>query len=172
MDEGLCIARAQAGDRDAFVKLVEAYQTPVYNLTYRMLGSAAEAEDAAQETFLRAWCDLASFKPGRKFASWLLAIAAHYCIDQLRARRATVALDDLSEVLAWPESATLSDEAHDVQTMLQTLSPQARLAITLRYWHDLTYAEIASALDTSEANAKVLVHRARQALAERFVHSQ
>ena len=80
------IEQALQGDRKAFGYLVRAYERPVYNLTYRMLGDPAEAEDAAQETFLRAYTKLATYQPGRKFVNWLLSIASHHCIDRLRRR--------------------------------------------------------------------------------------
>src|SRR2546423_1352450 len=75
------------GDRAAYSRLVEVYQVPVFNLAYRMLGDAHEAEDAAQETFLRAYTHLNSYQPDRKFSSWLLSITSHYCIDRLRRQR-------------------------------------------------------------------------------------
>ena len=81
------LERARAGDDVAFCRLVQAYQVPVYNLAYRMLGNAAEAEDAAQETFLRAYQHLHRYDQKRPFATWLLSIAAHYCIDRLRRRK-------------------------------------------------------------------------------------
>ena len=71
------VREALAGDQEAFARLVENYQAAVYNLAYRMLGNAGDAEDAAQETFLRAYSRLRSYDPARKFSSWLLAIAAH-----------------------------------------------------------------------------------------------
>jgi len=74
------------GDENAFAQLVEAYQTPVYNLCYRMLGDETSAEDAAQETFWRAFRNLQRYDPKRSFITWLLSIAAHYCIDQQRKR--------------------------------------------------------------------------------------
>ena len=74
-EEKAWIQRALAGDQEGFACLVEAYQTAVYNLAYRMLGNAAEAEDAAQETFLKAYSRLKTYDSGRKFSSWLLAIA-------------------------------------------------------------------------------------------------
>ena len=76
-DEKLWIARARQGDDEAFAQLVEAYQRPVFNICYRMLGEPAEAEDAAQETFIRAYTRIESYDPKRKFSSWLLAIASH-----------------------------------------------------------------------------------------------
>jgi len=87
LEEQLLIARAQQGDHTAFAQLVEQYQRPVYNLAYRMLGNAQDAEDAAQETFLRVYKQFKRYDRRQKFAPWLLAIAAHYCIDRLRRRR-------------------------------------------------------------------------------------
>jgi len=85
---------AQHRDEDAFVHLVEIYQTPVYNLCYRMLGSAVEAEDASQETFWRAYQAIDRYDPNRSFITWLLSIAAHHCIDLQRKRQLpTIDLD-------------------------------------------------------------------------------
>ena len=72
------VQRARAGDHSAFSSLVETYQTPVYNLAYRLLGNRLEAEDAAQEAFIRAYTRLHTYDPSRKFSSWLLAITSHY----------------------------------------------------------------------------------------------
>jgi len=78
------ITKALHGDDDAFSMLVETYQNPVYNLCYRMLGENTAAEDAAQETFWRAYQNLKFYDPQRSFATWLLSIAAHHCIDLQR----------------------------------------------------------------------------------------
>src|SRR5215210_6371969 len=86
-EERAWIGRALAGDQTAFAALVERYQGAVYNLCYRMLGSPGEAEDAAQDVFLRAWTKLHTFQQDRRFSTWLLAIASHWCIDLLRRRR-------------------------------------------------------------------------------------
>ena len=82
--EPVWIARAQKGSAEAFTHLVEAYQTPVYNLCSRMLGDAYEAEDAAQETFLRAYQNLKRYDDQRSFSTWLLSIAAHDLLCRLR----------------------------------------------------------------------------------------
>ena len=86
-DETALVAQAQQGSEEAFTQLVEAYQSHVYNLCYRMLGEAQAAEDASQETFLRAFQHLHRYDHARPFATWLLSIAAHYCIDRLRRRK-------------------------------------------------------------------------------------
>ena len=93
--EQIWLDQARAGDKVAFGQLVEAYMRPVFNLTYRMLGNPQEAEDAAQETFLRAYSRLEQYDPSQKFSTWLFSIANHHCIDRLRKRRARfVSIDD------------------------------------------------------------------------------
>ena len=85
--EALWITKALDGDDSAFGQLVEKYQRPVFSLCYRMLGNSKAAEDAAQESFIRAYNHLKRYDPNRSFATWLLSIASHYCIDQMRKRR-------------------------------------------------------------------------------------
>jgi RNA polymerase sigma-70 factor (ECF subfamily) len=169
------IQQARAGDQTAFGRLVVAYQTPVYNLAYRMLGNRAEAEDAAQEAFLRAYTHLRSYDPERPFSSWLLSIASHYCIDRLRRRRiAWLPLEDevatsghLTSESPNPEAAMSQQEREQqIQQMLKTLSPTDRAAITLRYWYDCSYEEIAEMLNLTVSAVKSRLHRARHALAE------
>ena len=82
------VLKIMAGDTAAFVTLVERYKRPVYSLAYRLLGNPTDAEDAAQETFVRAYTRLSSYQLGSKFGSWLLSITSHWCIDFLRRRRA------------------------------------------------------------------------------------
>ena len=86
-DELIWVIQAQQGSDEAFTRLVEEHQTHVYNLCYRMLGEPEAAEDAAQESFLRAYQNLHRYDQNRPFATWLLSIAAHYCIDRLRRRK-------------------------------------------------------------------------------------
>lgn len=164
---------AQKGDSTAFMHLVDAYQRPVYNLCFRMLGDAAEAEDAAQETFLRSYTKLHTYQHDRKFSSWLLSIASHYCIDRLRRRRyQLVSWDDLPP-WRWfpatdpqPEQAALTHEQHDaIRDLLDTLPEDYRAAVILRYWHEMSYEEIAESLDTTISAIKSRLFRARQMMA-------
>jgi RNA polymerase sigma-70 factor (ECF subfamily) len=174
-DETLWVKCARQGDEGAFSQLVEAYQRPVFNLCYRMLGDAAEAEDAAQETFIRAYTRLASYDPNRKFSSWILAIASHYCIDRLRQRRmALVAWDDLpagnwlSDTQAKPEEVVLDREIQrQVRELLNDLPPDYKAVVTLRYWHELSYEEIAETLHTTVPAIKSRLFRARQMMVSR-----
>ncbi len=161
------------GDQNVFAVLVERYKDAVQNLAYRMLGNATEAEDVTQEAFVRAYTQLATYKPAHKFSTWLLSIASHLSIDQLRRRRfLALPLEDVP-FLEWivdsgvsPEQAALRGEQHDeVQTYLQRLPGKYRAVIVLRYWHDFSYDEIAAALNLTPALVKARLHRARELLA-------
>jgi RNA polymerase sigma-70 factor (ECF subfamily) len=171
------IHRAKQGDDDAFTRLVEVYQVPVYNLCYRMLGNPVEAEDAAQETFLRAYRGLSRYDPERRFVTWLLSIASHHCIDRLRRRRYPIqSLDELlpsqqkSDDKPGPEAAlTAKEEREGVREMLGHLGDLDRAALILRYWYDLSYEDIAQSLSTSVSAVKSRLHRARRQLAEQWV---
>ena len=121
------IELARAGDRRAFCHLVETYQTSLYNLCYRMLGNPHDAEEAAQETFLRAYTRLASYDPARPFKAWLYSIANHYCIDRLRRRRLIwLSLDDepVLDSAAWRNPAPTPEETsirHEREDEIQAL---------------------------------------------------
>ena len=88
--EAQWIAEARSDDKEAFSKLVEKYQRPVYSVCYRMLGTPTGAEDAAQEAFIRAYKALDRYDPKRSFATWILSIASNYSIDQLRKKKVTI----------------------------------------------------------------------------------
>ncbi len=160
------------GDSQAFTQLVEAYQRPVYNLCYRMLGAPQDAEDAAQETFLRAYLNIRRYDPTRPFSTWLLSIAAHYCIDQVRKRRPVVSIEELP-VPDLPEPApglesllTRKQEQERVQKLLKVLDPVDRAAVVMYYWYDYSYDEICQSLNLSMSAVKSRLHRARRLMAE------
>jgi RNA polymerase sigma-70 factor (ECF subfamily) len=174
-DEQAWVTQAQNGSEEAFNQLVETYQTPVYNLCYRMLGESELAEDAAQETFFKAYRNLGRYDRARSFATWLLSIAAHHCIDMLRRRRyISVSIDDdenhaeLPDIHAPdPEAETTRREEQDrVQTMLKSLDAIDRAAVVMRYWNDCSEVEIAHALSLTVPAVKSRLHRARRALAK------
>lgn len=173
--QALWVAQALRGDQRAFAHLVDLYQAAVYNLCYRMLGSAPEAEDAAQETFVRVYRHLHKYDPQQKFSSWILAVASHYCIDRLRRRRIkwlsldnVLALRPVATDAALPEETILQHESRaEVRDLLQSLPADYRLVIVLRYWYDLSYVEIAQVVDSSESAIKSRLHRARKMLAKR-----
>jgi RNA polymerase sigma-70 factor, ECF subfamily len=165
--------KAIQGDQDAFANIVETFQRPVFNLCYRMLGEAQEAEDAAQETFWRAYQNLRRYDQARPFPTWLLSIAAHYCIDQQRKRRFnTLALDilpdeDVPDSAPSPEKVfNQLDEKGQLQKLLIKLGPQDRAAIILRYWYDFSEEEIARTLSLTVSAVKSRLFRARKELAQ------
>ena len=174
-DEKAWIIQAQQGDEDSFTSLVEAYQTPVFNLCYRMLGEQEAAEDAAQETFLKVFQNLTRYDHERSFATWLLSIAAHHCIDKLRRRRfSSISIDEDEEGQTElpdknapePEMEMVKRQEKDyLQRMLQSLDPTDRAAIVMRYWQDCSEIEIAESLKLTVPAVKSRLHRARRALA-------
>lgn len=178
-DEMKWLRLAQEGDAQAFSRLVEMYAKPVHNLCYRMLGNSEDAEDAAQEAFLRAFKAIKRYDPQRKFASWLLSIAANYCIDQhRRSRLQFISLEDspeadLGDKAAGPAARMLQRETQDeLQSLLAGLEPRDRAAIILYYWHELPYEEIAEQLSMSQSALKSRLHRARRTLASGWQQSQ
>ena len=174
------ILHARRGDEDAFANLVEAYQVPVYNLCCRMLGDPVQAEDAAQETFLKAYRGMKRYDPKRPFATWLLSIASHHCIDRLRRRR--IPAISLSEMLPsqqkpddspGPEAVlAISEHQQAVWGMLEQLGNRDRVVIVLRYWDELSYEEIAQTLSTSVSSVKSRLHRARRQLARYWMEQE
>ncbi|HET8628251.1 MAG TPA: sigma-70 family RNA polymerase sigma factor [Thermomicrobiales bacterium] len=179
--DDLLVARILDGDRDAFAALVERYRRPVYGLAYRMLGNATDAEDAAQETFVRAYTRLASYRPNGRFGAWLLAIAAHWCVDALRARRRrgpAVALgagpagDRLVCPADGPEEVALRRASGDeMRALLAQLPPSYQVVLTLRYYHDLSYVELAAALGEPLSTVRMRLFRARAGL-QRLVEGE
>jgi RNA polymerase sigma-70 factor (ECF subfamily) len=167
------IAQVKAGDRVAFSQIVEKYQQPVYNICYHMLKNTEEAEDAAQEVFLRVYSKLDTYDDQRQFSTWLFSIASHYCMDRWKRRRFQfVSWDDLQHCLSeretiQPEKVFLEAEAsQEVHDLLQTLRPDYRLIIILKYWHTMSYEEIAKTLDTTVSTIKSKLFRARKMLAK------
>lgn len=175
-DEAVWLEEARNGNKQAFGKLIQAYQSPVFNLAYRMLGNADEAEQAAQEAFIRAWTRLDSYDPGFKFSTWLLSITSNYCIDQIRKRRAQLLSIEgplpahpalMSESSESPEAQVVSRERDkNIQILLQTLPPDYRQAVILRYWNEMSYDEIAEVMETTVSAIKSRLFRARRQLAE------
>jgi RNA polymerase sigma-70 factor (ECF subfamily) len=171
---------ARRGEAAAFALLVQHYQTAVFNLAYRMLGNEADAEDAAQETFLRAYTHMESYEPERRFASWLLGIAANYCIDRLRRTRiGGPSLDDeffqdtLASEATQPDEAAEQRDAQDgTQRLLAGLPPDYRAVIALKYWNDLSLEEIALAMGVTSGAVKVKLYRARRAMARAIARSE
>lgn len=174
------IEKARHGDEEAFTMLVDTYQTPVFNLCYRMLGQSAAAEDASQETFWRAWQKIKSYDPQRPFGTWLLSIAAHYCIDQQRKQKVTLfELDEYPDFdlgdpgVPNPETEVItSDEDERLHSLINQLNPPDRAAVILKYWYGCSEEEISQMLTLTVSAVKSRLHRARRQLAEAVIKNQ
>jgi RNA polymerase sigma-70 factor (ECF subfamily) len=177
--EAFWIEKALQGNDEAFGNLVEKYQKPVFSLCYRMLGNSNDAEDAAQEGFIRAYRYLKKYDPNRSFATWLLSIASHYCIDRMRKRRlSTVSTDVLPAEIVQDKNAPIPErefrtkEKEDlIQNLMKDLKPIDRAAVILRYWHEYSEQEIAESLDLTVSAVKSRLYRSRRALAEAWLSS-
>lgn len=179
VNESEWLTKAQRGDAQAFTCLLEAYQRPVFNLCYRMLGNAQDAEDAAQETFLRAYQSLKRYDNSRPFSTWLLSIAAHYCIDQIRKRRVQIVsveelpVPDLPEPSPGMESnLSKKEEQQRIKAVIEVLDATDRAAVVMYYWYDFSYEEICQALSLSMGALKSRLHRARHVMADEWLKSQ
>jgi len=178
LSEQELVARARAGDQDAFEQLVLANQNKVYSLALRMAGDREEAADLAQEAFLKAWQGLHSFQGDSSFATWVYRLATNVCIDFLRRQKRrrevepAVSLDD--EEAGWAEPADLSQDpqrqlerseaAQAVARGLEALPDHHRQVLVMRELSGLSYQEIGDALDLDMGTVKSRIARARLSL--------
>lgn len=155
---------AQRGDRTAFSSLVRRHQRAVYGLCYRLVGTADEARDVAQEAFVRAWERLSTFDASLEFGPWVLRIAHNAAIDRLRRRQRVVLLEtpDPGQAEADPSGAL------DLERAIAELPPKHRAAVTLVYVQGWPVREAAAILDAPEGTVLTWLHRARKALRERL----
>jgi RNA polymerase sigma-70 factor (ECF subfamily) len=169
------VERARRGDGDAFGELVLAHQRLAFRTAYLVLGSAAEAEDAAQVAFVKAWRALGRFRRGAPFRPWLLAIVANEARNRVRAagRRASLAerfaaaASVSGDAAPSPELALEHGERHrELLAALGRLPDEQRLAIGLRYLLDLSEADVAAALGVRPGTVKSRLSRALERLRE------
>lgn len=167
------LRRVQLGDSEAFGALYERFRGDVVRLCARLLADPAEAEDALSEVFLRVREALASYDTSRAFRPWLLSVAAHHCIDRLRRRAlegrlfrsADLETTGLAAEGASPLRATLGqEERRGLSRALDRLDARYRAPLVLRYYAELSYAEIAEALAIETGQVGVLLHRAKDRL--------
>jgi len=169
-DEELMLATAR-GDLSAFGQLVSRHQTSAWNAAYRFLGNAADAEDVAQEAFLRILDSAHRYRPTAGFRTYLYRIVSRLCFDVARRRRVRQhqPLPDLAANGPSPEGVALLDErAAIVREALDGLPPAQKMAVILRYYEDLGYREMAAVLNATEKGAERLLARARANLEDRL----
>jgi RNA polymerase sigma-70 factor (ECF subfamily) len=176
------IQRAKSGDRDAFAELVDLYKDKVYHVSYRMLGNQQEAEDVAQETFLRVYANLDNYDPQYKFSTWIYRIASNLSIDILRKRKKNLSIDAeitgaegvdwhdrLADTSKGPEEEVLIDELQEeVQDAIMGLNPKYRAVMLLRYIEDLSLQEISEVVQLPISTIKTRIHRGREALRKKL----
>jgi RNA polymerase sigma-70 factor (ECF subfamily) len=168
------IRRAQAGEADAFAGLVAEHQRFVYNLALRALSDPHDAEDVAQEAFVRAWVALPGFRRQAQFRTWLYRIVTNLCYSRLpRLRREMAALGE-RQVAALPDDS-LDDPAADLEVEqqrarlhreIEALPESYRVLIVLRYQQELSYDEIARVVSLPLGTVKTGLHRAKARLRE------
>ncbi|MGE8207482.1 RNA polymerase sigma factor SigW [Heyndrickxia sp. NPDC080065] len=172
------IKQVLKGDKNAYGEIVEIYKDKVYQICYRMLGNSHEAEDIAQEAFIRAYMNINSFKQERKFSTWLYRIATNLCIDRLRKKKPDYYLDAevagtdgltmYSQIAATEKTPDLEVEDLEVHETIQmaifSLPEKYRSAIVLKYLEELSLIEISQILDLPLGTVKTRIHRGREAL--------
>jgi RNA polymerase sigma-70 factor, ECF subfamily len=154
---------ARAGDVEAFEVLVRRHQGGVYRVAVRLLGSDADAQDATQETFVRAWRGLGRFRGESAVSTWLYRIVTNRCLNVIVARRPAESLDPaLPSVGSDPAAiAEQRERFAAVAREVASLPPEQRAALVLRDFEGLSYEEVAAALEVSVAAVKGRIHRAR-----------
>jgi RNA polymerase sigma-70 factor (ECF subfamily) len=173
-DDRALILRARQGEAEAFGELVRRYQTTVFNVCYRLLAERREAEDLAQEAFLRAYARLNSFDLERPFGPWMRRVAANLCLNRLARRLPPAApledeLDADRQGLDNPEAHhERAEAAQSVRAALAGLPPHYRAVIELRHFHEMRYDEIAAALKLPLSDVKSHLFRARKMLADKL----
>ncbi|MGH2522215.1 MAG: sigma-70 family RNA polymerase sigma factor [Anaerolineales bacterium] len=169
--------RARRGDADAFGELVRRYQTSVFNVCYRLLGERREAEDLAQEAFIRAYERLATYDPDRPFGPWMRRVAANLCLNRLEGTRSQLASVSLDEERDDPPAARetepeprreQAEQAQALRAAILSLPSHYRVVIELRHFQELSYDEIAQTLRLPVSDVKSHLFRARKALAQKL----
>lgn len=179
-------ARAVRGDGQAFGELIQRYQGVVFNVAYRMMANAPDAEDVTQETFIRAYRAFSSYDPERPIGAWFKTIAVRVCLTFLSSdSHEAFSLDEEGQSPVQPtagdpfqketdpeELAQVGERGRSVRQAIIALPPQYRAVIELRHFQELSYEEIAQTLHCPVGVVKITLFRARRMLAERLAGMQ
>ena len=174
------LQRARKGDSAAFEEIVRAHEKTVYNLALRTLGNREDAEDAVQETFLKAYMALSGFRGESRLSVWLYRIASNVCTDCLRRRRETVSLSaedengerelEIEDTRFDPAAAAEKSALRDaVREAMDALPDASRRVLLLREIGGLSYDEIAQMLEINVGTIKSRISRGREKLREKFL---
>ena len=164
------IRRCLIGDQSAMLALVERFRGQVFGLCYRMLGQRQDAEDVAQETFVRVLKNLHRWDAARDFEPWLLAIAGNRCRTALSTRKRRPAAEMLPEQVSdgLPDMQAAKNLAEEVTLALAGVREDYRQAFVLFHEQELSYGEIAEAMSVPLGTVKTWVHRARRELIDQL----
>ena len=167
VDDLVLVRAAQRDDVDAFEELVLRHQAAMYRLALRMLGREADAQDAVQDAFVKAWRSLPRFRGQSRFSTWLHRITTNVCLDVIATRRPTAEL--VEEPAAPGSDVALVVEGRErfaaITAAIVALPGDQRAALVLRDVQGLSYEEVATVLDLPLSTAKTRVHRARRRVA-------
>jgi RNA polymerase sigma-70 factor, ECF subfamily len=165
------ILRARRGEVEAFGELVTRYQTGVFNVCYRILLERGEAEDLAQDAFIRAYDRIRTFDIEREFGPWIRRVAANLCLNHLESRKVTSELDDERDAdpAQLPEAVQeVRERSEQIRNALVSLPINYRLVIELRHYQEMSYDEISAQLNIPLSDVKSHLFRARKILAEKL----
>ncbi|HEY6292296.1 MAG TPA: sigma-70 family RNA polymerase sigma factor [Terriglobia bacterium] len=176
MDEArlqMVISRAMNDDAEALGELYQFFRSRVFGLCRHLLGRQEDAEDATSEVFTRLPKSIKSYEASLPFPRWLLSVTSHHCVDRLRRRQLEQRLFEVEPVEtlslpvreASPLQQVIDDESRDkVKKAIAALPQLYRVPLTLRYYSELSYDEIAQQLGLGRANVATLIFRAKQQL--------
>jgi RNA polymerase sigma-70 factor, ECF subfamily len=167
--------RAQHGSLPAFCELVDRFECRLFNFLLRRVGSAADAEDLTQETFLRAWQRIGLYRADHGFSTWLFTIGSRLAVSHSRRtmRRAGLLRDDQADRPAPAGAMEAGEERGRIWTLVdELLTAEQRTAVWLRYVEDMAVKDIACVMRKSQVSVRVMLFRARAALAERISDPQ
>jgi RNA polymerase sigma-70 factor (ECF subfamily) len=168
-EDAAAIRQCLEGHTAAFDSLVVRYERVLFRVAVRMLGNTEDARDATQTAFIKAFEQLHRYDPAYRFFSWIYRILANECLNQLRARRPQVEVDAGLAASGGPfEAAEASERRRRVQAAILELAPAYREVVVLRHFAELSYEEIAAALNIPAKTVKSRLHTARQQLGARL----
>lgn len=169
------VRNAQGGDVEAFGELLAQFEQRVFHFVLRMLRNSHDAEDVTQETFVKAWKHLGSFRPQHSFSTWLFTIARRTALNQIRARRPTEELADHHESAhgdSPDQNAEDREHADSVWEIARRLKPDQYEVLWLRYGEGFSVDETARIMNTNSIRVRVLLHRARKRMADWLHHKK
>jgi RNA polymerase sigma-70 factor (ECF subfamily) len=167
-DDAACIARCLEGEIDAFEVLVRRYERPLYNGCLRIVNNSEDARDIVQTVFIKAYENLTNYDPNRKFFSWIYRMMVNASLNHVEQRRPTSELDPrLPSGAQQPDESFASNrQSAQLQEALLQLQPEARVAVVLKYFGDLSYEELGFVLDIPPKTVKSRLYSARRHLCE------